>query len=390
MADERSKSPIQRAIEDRHYEYWRRALGPIGGRRAAGSRDMSETDGGTSVEANEPHSSGVVGTLLKHFSWDNVFVLLVGDGIGLSLCIAAGDAALRKDWGPMFAGFGIGLPLMALASSFPFWKRRVARWVRDGAVHVATGGAAFIVLAACIYVLGPFLLPRPPSAAEIAATVVRALPQSGAIGVGAIGQMPIGGNPATSLLEQASIAWDGHGPIIFHARVDHPIEKVPVYLDWGQTGGYGQSILNSGFYSNPRIEIAFIDREAVGQLLSVTVGTPTTEPNVNREMLQWGESHYNNPKVDFLYVGYVARVVIIEKDGKEEHYPFLIVPRANPGSTATLPPAIIGTGVFEGSYPMNAVTMATPIAPAQVRWHRSQLTETDARSRASAACYRTN
>ena len=47
-------------------------------------------------DSDEP--SGVIGTLLKkHFSWENLVVLLVGDGIGLSLCIAAGDAALKKE-----------------------------------------------------------------------------------------------------------------------------------------------------------------------------------------------------------------------------------------------------------------------------------------------------
>lgn len=125
-------------------------------------------------ESHESQPSGVIGTLLKkHSSWENLFVLLVGDGIGLSLCIAAGDAALKQNWGPMFAGFGIGLPLMGIASSFPFWKNRAGKWLRDSIVNISTGGAAFVVLAGCVYVLGPYILPKgnSPSANDIAAAV---------------------------------------------------------------------------------------------------------------------------------------------------------------------------------------------------------------------------
>ncbi len=123
----------------------------------------------TTAETSGVHSSAVG----KLFSWDNLFVLLVGDGIGLSLCIAAGDAALKKDWGPMFAGFGVGLPLMAIATSFPVWKNRVAKWLRDSIVNFAYGGLALLLVAAIVYVLGPYVIPqtKAPSADQIAATV---------------------------------------------------------------------------------------------------------------------------------------------------------------------------------------------------------------------------
>jgi hypothetical protein len=186
------------------------------------------------------------------------------------------------------------------------------------------------------------------TADEIAAAVVRALDQRGSIGASGIGQMPIGGAPTESLLEQPSIDWDGKGPIIFHARVDHSGEKLAVYLDWGNAGGFGQSIINSGFYSGPRLEIGFVERFVVGQSLSITIGTVSTVEG-GQQVLQWGEPHYNNTKVGISGAGYVARVVIIGKDGKEERYPFLIVPRFIPGSTSIVPPAIVGTGVLQGA-----------------------------------------
>jgi hypothetical protein len=187
------------------------------------------------------------------------------------------------------------------------------------------------------------------SSDEIAAAVIKMLPKP-SWDSGGIGQMPIGGSPAESLFEQPSFEWDGKdGPIIFHARVDHPGEKLPVYLDWGNAGGLGQNILNSGFYSNPRVEIGFVDRFVVGQSLSVTVGTVSTIEGSQQQVLQWGEPRYNNTKVGISEAGYVARVVVFGKDGKEERYPFLIVPRSVVGSVTKVPPAIIGTGVLQGA-----------------------------------------
>jgi len=188
-----------------------------------------------------------------------------------------------------------------------------------------------------------------PSAEEIAAAVVKALPQTPvptneptiAVAVGTtIGNLTI--PYSDRMIEKPTIDWDGQGPIVFHARVDRAIEKQPVYLDWGQVGPGANYVLNSGMMSNPRVEIGFIERLAPGQMLSATIGQVTAVDG-QQQVLQWGETHYSNTKVGVTSAAYMARVVILHKDGKEEQYPFLIVPR-----TLGMPPTIISTGVLEG------------------------------------------
>jgi hypothetical protein len=193
------------------------------GYRNSGERPSEKT---SVVESHEVHPSGIIGTLLKkHFSWENLVVLLVGDGIGLSLCIAAGDAALRKDWGPMFAGFGIGLPLMAIATSFPFWKNRVAKLLRDSVVHVATGGFAIILLAAVVYVLGPYLLPKTaePSAEDIAAAVARNLQGNGAPQTKAPANEP-------NYVKNIQFDWDSQRPLSVLAFAATSGEKLKIVM----------------------------------------------------------------------------------------------------------------------------------------------------------------
>jgi hypothetical protein len=130
-----------------------------------------------SDQAHEMKSSGGVGgPITKRFSLDDLVVLLVGNGVGLSLSVAAGDAAVNEHWRPMF----IGLPLMAVASLFPFWKNRAATWLRDGTVKVASYGIWVAILLGIMYVLGPYLIAsrsERPSANEIAAAIAPLLPK---------------------------------------------------------------------------------------------------------------------------------------------------------------------------------------------------------------------
>jgi hypothetical protein len=192
--------------------------------------DIAASEKKSVAESHDVHPSGVIGTLLKkHFSWENLVVLLVGDGVGLSLCIAAGDAALRKDWNPMFAGFGIGLPLMAIATSFPFWKNHVAKLLRDSVVHIATGGFAIILLAAVVYVLGPYLLPQPkgPSAAEIAATVIRNMQGSGAL---LKGQIDVSSVPEPNYVKNITLSWDFQNPLTISANMAVTGDRLRVFV----------------------------------------------------------------------------------------------------------------------------------------------------------------
>jgi hypothetical protein len=92
---------------------------------------------------------------------------------------------------------------------------------------------------------------------------------------------------------------------------------------------------------SPRVEIGFVERLTVGQVFSATIGEVTPTEG-QQQILQWGEAHYNNVKVGITHGAYMARVVLIRKDGKEEQYPFLIVPR-----TVGTPPTIVSPGLLE-------------------------------------------
>jgi hypothetical protein len=252
------------------------------------------------------------------------------------------------EWLSSFVSFAGMLAVISLY----FAKERIVE--KFSTLH---GAWFFIVPLFCLAALtaAPILSershPRPTGATadEIAAAVVKALPKPtwDAGSSAGIGQMPIGGAPTESVLEQPVLIWDGKdGSITFRARVDRSGEKLPVYLDWGPAGVPEQTIFNNGFYSGPRVEIGFVERFVVGQSLSVTIGTVSTIEG-GQQVLQWGEPHYNNAKVGISQGAYVARVVIIGKDGKEERYPFLIIPTSHTAPWAA--PALVGTGVLQGA-----------------------------------------
>jgi hypothetical protein len=149
-------------------------------------------------------------------------------------------------------------------------------------------------------------------------------------------------------LEQPNIEWDERAAsFIFRARVDRSVEKSPIYLDWGMAGIGGQPIINQSMWGFPRIEIGFVERYAVGQMLRVTIGSMTTN-EAGQQVFQWGEPQYNNQKVSLgSTTSYVARVVIIGKDGKEERYPFFMIPRIPaPTSNAISPAIVVGAGAW--------------------------------------------
>jgi len=186
------------------------------------------------------------------------------------------------------------------------------------------------------------------SADEIASAVIKALPKQArdqGIGTGAIGQAMIGGVPGESILEQPSIDWDGKSAFVFHARVARSGEKLPVYLDSGIGLLVGTSTVNNAAYTAGRLEIGFLERLAPRQIVSVTIGSIIYNATKAPE-LQWGEPHYNHPKVTLWPIGsnaIMARVVIIRNDGKEERYPFFVLPHAPlvAGDPPSIPPAFV-------------------------------------------------
>jgi hypothetical protein len=118
-----------------------------------------------------------VASIVKNFSFDDLVVLLVSEGIGIPLTIAAGDTFVHEQWKPTIIGFGVGLPLMGLGATFPFWKSHVAAWFSDAVVKIATFGFPVVLLTAIVYVLGPYILTRiSPRADDIARAVISKLP----------------------------------------------------------------------------------------------------------------------------------------------------------------------------------------------------------------------
>ena len=180
--------------------------------------------------------------------------------------------------------------------------------------------------------------PRPPSEVRATKSSVEEAPT---------GSLPTGGIPqAEHFIAQPLIEWDGKGQILFKARIDRSGEKLPIYLDWGSML-LGKGIVWSMIVAtSPRIKIGFLEKFAAGQILSVPIGTPHQLDN-GQQMLKLGESGKDNPDVPISFLPYHAQIVIIHPDGKEERYPFLLIPRSQAGKTPPLPPAIVGPQVFE-------------------------------------------
>jgi hypothetical protein len=293
-------------------------------------------------EAEDGHSAGVIGTLLKkHFSWDNLFVLLVGDGVGLSLCIAAGDAALKKDWGPMLAGFGVGLPLMAVASSFPIWKNRVAKWMRDSIVHVSTGGAAFIVLAVCIYVLGPYLLPQSPSPDQIAAAVVRAIP-----GSTQTTPTPPPAPTKAPLVTYPTISWNGgSGPIVLTGQYSRTGADLEIFIEWGAlltTAPVAGGFIN---WDGRRLPLETKERYVRNAQIKTIIGTVSEANGGNSFILQIGNDS-GGVKIGISSASYLFRIVFVSHEGDEEAVLFALVGDHSVMDNKTYPAVILDPGVF--------------------------------------------
>jgi hypothetical protein len=176
----------------------------------------------------------------------------------------------------------------------------------------------------------------------IAAAITYALrPSAGVAGVAAAPTQ----QTTDRLVRDPSIEWPGHGPIMFRARFLKSGEKLPVYLDYGQSGGgpFTQFAVGGASVMQSRVEIGFIERFVRGQELSVTLATVAPYEG-NQQVLQWGEEHYGNTKMGITWVNYFGRVVLVGRDGREEYYPFIIVSRSSENNPR--PPVILGPSLI--------------------------------------------
>jgi hypothetical protein len=114
------------------------------------------------------------------FSWLDLVVFGVAEGVAVPLCIAGGDAFVRRDWAGAAIGWGLGLPLILFGIAFPLSKY----WFRPRTIiriqRSAIMWAPALIIAAFAYLVGPFIYYRfqsPPSAEEIAQAIIRALPR---------------------------------------------------------------------------------------------------------------------------------------------------------------------------------------------------------------------
>jgi hypothetical protein len=133
--------------------------------------------------ANDQSQGSIKEFVKKHFSVDDLVVFLVCEGIGVPFTIAGGEAAVHEDWKATVIGFGVGIPMMAIGFTFPFWKNYVWARLREYIVRLAFLGIPVILLLAIVYELGPYLFVgnvkgAASSADEIAAAVVRAMPKT--------------------------------------------------------------------------------------------------------------------------------------------------------------------------------------------------------------------
>jgi hypothetical protein len=279
--------------------------------------------------------------LPMHFRDRWLFILLAWSASPTAV-VVAGIVAFSQSYPHWGAGLVFFSLLGMTAVTLHLLEKKPKALPRPGpiVVGVATVTWAFVGCMAWVQIRTPV---KGPTAEEIAAAVVKILPRTAepsneptiAVAVGTtIGNLTI--PYGDRIIEQPTIDWDGKGPIVFRARVDRAIEKQPIYLDWGQVGPGANYVLNNGMMGNPRVEIGFIERLAPGQTFSITIGQVTAVDG-QQQILQWGETRYDNTKVGVTSAAYMARVVLLRKDGKEEQYPFLIVPRTLGAPPTTRP-----------------------------------------------------
>src|ERR1700692_1337452 len=56
----------------------------------------------------------------EKFSWANLLVFAVSESVGATLCIAAAEAFVHREWIAVCLGWGPGLPLVIFGLAFPF------------------------------------------------------------------------------------------------------------------------------------------------------------------------------------------------------------------------------------------------------------------------------
>jgi hypothetical protein len=96
----------------------------------------------------------------RYITAENVIVVSLSEGLGLSFCYAGADRFMSGDFLRALAAFAIGLPFVILGGSWPFLKERIPLTFRNSVkvVFLDFRGWLAIALIGSFYILGPQLV----------------------------------------------------------------------------------------------------------------------------------------------------------------------------------------------------------------------------------------
>ena len=107
------------------------------------------------------------------FTWQDLVVLVAFECIAVPICIAAGDAFVREEYGRAVFGWAIGIPLAIAGFTAHWWKDWLTESTRERIQRNANRWGPVAILLAFLYVAGPDIYRR---ATELASPAVTSVP----------------------------------------------------------------------------------------------------------------------------------------------------------------------------------------------------------------------
>jgi len=148
-------------------------------------------------------------------------------------------------------------------------------------------------------------------------------------------------------ISQPVIQWHGNDPILLTGKYARSGENIMVYLEYNNlTGGPmdGGYVVDGSRSSLARMPITKIDRFVKDQKASIPIAT-VEKYEGNQQILQWGDAVYDNYKMGITYANYFAKLILIDREGKEEVYPFMIISQSTESEPKV--PIIVGPKLLE-------------------------------------------
>jgi hypothetical protein len=163
----------------------------------------------------------------KPFTWPDLVVLVVFECVAVPICIAAGDAFVKAEFGRAAFGWAVGVPTAVAGFTAHWWKAWLSEDAREGIARVAASWAPIAVAVAFLYVVGPNIYQRAtmlPSAETAAKTDS---PAQVPIAISAI---------EPPLLEVPAVEWDGHSPIMISGTWGKSARDIRIFIVWFNIG----------------------------------------------------------------------------------------------------------------------------------------------------------